>query len=91
MDANRTTAAALSYFDDLAAVRNENEIESIIRTLIDRAVRRLHQLCASLFNRGYPGLTQPPLNLQSEEVLSAGVEQQRKATKPANPLSSAEE
>jgi hypothetical protein len=35
----------------------------------ERAVRRLHLLCATLLHRGYPRLTQPPLNLQAEELL----------------------
>jgi RNA polymerase sigma-70 factor (ECF subfamily) len=55
--------------------------------LLDRAVRRLQQLCASLLYRSYPRLTRPPLNLQADEMLGAVVERLLKAlrqTRPAN-------
>src|SRR5262249_47862241 len=45
--------------------------EPVVRALLDRAVRRLHLLCASLLYRSYPRLTRPPLNLQAEELLGA--------------------
>ena len=59
--------------------------EPIVRALIDRAVRRLHQLCATLLYRGYPRLTRPPLNLQSDEMLSAVVERLLKAMREVRP------
>src|SRR6202011_1336630 len=53
--------------------------------LLDRAVRRLHQLCATLLHRNYPRLTRPPLNLQVDEMLSAVVERLLKALREARP------
>src|SRR5262249_20441565 len=53
--------------------------------LLDRSVRRLHQLCATLLHRSYPRLAQPPLNLRAEEMLSAVVERLIKALREARP------
>ena len=50
-----------------------------------RAVRRLHQLCASVLYGGYPRLTRPPLNLNADEMLSAVVERLLKALREARP------
>lgn len=63
----------------------ESPADPIVRALLDRAVRRLHQLCATLLYRSYPRLTQPPLNLQAEEMLSAVVERLMKALREARP------
>src|SRR5260370_42047953 len=52
---------------------------------MDRAVRRLLQFCAALLRRGYPRLTEPPLNLQADEMLSAVVERLLKALREARP------
>ena len=57
----------------------------MIRALLDRAVRRLHQLCATLLYRSYPRLTRPPLNLQTDEMLGAVVERLLKALREARP------
>src|SRR5262249_29763329 len=59
--------------------------ESVIRGLLERAVRRLHLLCAALLHRSYPRLKQPPLNLQAEELLSAVTERLLKALRVARP------
>jgi RNA polymerase sigma-70 factor (ECF subfamily) len=59
----------------------------IVRALLDRPVRRLHQLCATLLYRSYPRLTRPPLNLQADEKLSAVVERLLKALREARPAS----
>jgi RNA polymerase sigma-70 factor (ECF subfamily) len=52
---------------------------------LDRAVRRLHQLCATLLHQSYPRLTWPPLNLQADEMLSAVVERLLKALREVRP------
>src|SRR5437763_13077910 len=52
---------------------------------LDKAVRRLHQLCASFLYKIYPRLTRPPLNLQSDELLVAVVERPLKALRGARP------
>ena len=52
---------------------------------MDRAVRRLHLLCATPRHRSYPRLTQPPLNLQADEWLGAVAERLLKALREARP------
>jgi RNA polymerase sigma-70 factor (ECF subfamily) len=66
-----TTGVVQRYLDALAA---DTPAEPIVRALLDRSVRRLHLLCATLLYRSYPRLTHPPLNLQVEELLSAVAE-----------------
>ncbi len=77
-----TTVVVQRYLDELAG---GSPAEPIIRALLDRAVRRLRQLCAALLHRSYPRLTQPPLNLQTDEMLSAVVERLLKALREARP------
>ena len=79
-----TTAAVQRYLDQLAG---DSPAEPVIRALLDRAVRRLHQLCAALLYRSYPRLTRPPLNLQVDEMLGAVVERLLKALREARPAS----
>src|SRR5262245_46020531 len=71
-----TTAVVQRYLD---ALGGEAPAEPLIRSLLDRAVCRLHQLCASLLHRKFPRLTRPPLNLQTDELLGAVVERLLKA------------
>jgi len=82
MDEEQTTAAVQRYLDDLAG---DSPAEPAVRALLDRAVRRLHQLCATLLYRSYPRLTQPPLNLQVDEMLGAVVERLLKALRQVRP------
>jgi len=82
MDEERTTAAVQRYLDELAG---DAPAEPVVRALLDRAVRRLHLLCAALLYRSYPRLTRPPLNLQTEEMLGAVVERLLKALRQARP------
>ena len=70
MDQGDTTEAVQRYLDELAG---DLSAERVVRALLDRAVRRLHQLCGTLLYRSYPRLTFPPLNLQTDEMLSAVV------------------
>jgi len=53
--------------------------------LLDRAVRRLNLLCATLLQRSYPRLAQPPLNVQADELLGAVAERLLKALREARP------
>jgi len=85
MNETHTTAAVQNYLDDLAGVRGDSPAEPIIRSLLARAVERLHLLCASLLHRSYPRLVRAPLNLQAEEVLSAVVERLLKAMRATRP------
>ena len=77
-----TTASVQRYLDELASAP---AAEPVVRALLDRAVRRLHQLCATLLYRSYPRLTRPPLNLQADELLGAVVERLLKALREARP------
>jgi RNA polymerase sigma-70 factor (ECF subfamily) len=82
MREEHTTAAVQRYLDELA---EDSPPEPAVRALLDRAVRRLHLLCASMLHRSYPRLAQPPLNLQADELLSAVTERLLKALRAARP------
>lgn len=77
-----TTAAVQRFLVELAG---DSPSEPVIRSLLERAVGRLHQLCSSLLFRSYPRLTRPPLNLQAEEMLSAVAERLLKALREVRP------
>jgi RNA polymerase sigma-70 factor (ECF subfamily) len=84
MSAEHTTAVVQRYLDELAG---DAPAEPIVRALLDRSVRRLHLLCATLLYRSYPRLAQPPLNLQAEELLGAVAERLLKALRQIRPRS----
>jgi RNA polymerase sigma-70 factor (ECF subfamily) len=77
-----TTAVVQRYLDELDG---DSPAEPIVRALLDRAVPRLHLLCATLLHRSYPRLTRPPLNLQADELLGAIAERLLKALREARP------
>jgi DNA-directed RNA polymerase specialized sigma24 family protein len=82
MNDEHTTAVVQRYLDDLDG---DSPAEPIVRALLDRSVRRLHLLCATLLYRSYPRLTRPPLNLQADELLGAIAERLLKALREARP------
>ena len=82
MNDDHTTAVVQRYLDELGG---DSPAEPIVRALLDRSVRRLHLLCASLLHRSYPRLTRPPLNLQADELLGAIAERLLKALREARP------
>ena len=82
MSDDHTTAVVQRYLDELDG---DSPAEPIVRALLDRSVRRLHLLCATLLHRSYPRLTRPPLNLQAEELLGAIAERLLKALREARP------
>jgi RNA polymerase sigma factor (sigma-70 family) len=82
MSEEHTTVVVQRYLDELAS---DSPPEPVVRALLDRAVRRLHLLCATLLHRSYPRLTHPPLNLQADELLGAVAERLLKALREARP------
>jgi RNA polymerase sigma-70 factor (ECF subfamily) len=82
MDDEPTTAAIQRYLD---ALRGDSAAEPVIRDLLERAVRRLRLLCATLLRRSYPRLTQPPLNLEADELLGGVVERLLTALRAVRP------
>src|SRR5436309_13116366 len=82
MSAEHTTAVIQLYLNALAG---DQPAEPIVRALLDRAVRRLHLLCANLLHRQYRRLTLPPLNLRPDEMLGAVVERLLKAMRSVRP------
>jgi RNA polymerase sigma-70 factor (ECF subfamily) len=82
MSEEHTTAAVQRYLDELAGAA---PAAPVVRALLDRSVRRLHLLCATLLHRSYPRLTRPPLNLQADELLGAVAERLLKALRQVRP------
>ncbi len=82
MSEEQTTAAVQHYLNALAT---DTPAEPIVRALLDRSVRRLQLLCASLLHRSYRRLTLPPLNLQPDEMLDSVVERLLKAMRSVHP------
>jgi RNA polymerase sigma-70 factor (ECF subfamily) len=77
-----TTAVVQRYLEALAG---DSPPDTIVRALLDRATRRLEALCRNLLVRSYPRLTQPPLNLQPDEMLGAVVERLLRAVREVRP------
>src|SRR5262245_7310114 len=77
-----TTAIVQRYLDELT---REAPAEPVVGPLLDRSSLRLQRLCATLLHHDYPRLTHPPLNLQTDELLSAVVERLFKALREARP------
>ena len=73
------------YLNELAGVPGDAPADPIIRTLLSSSVDRLHLLCATLLYRNYPRLARPPMNLQTEEMLSGVVERMMKALQRVRP------
>jgi RNA polymerase sigma-70 factor (ECF subfamily) len=82
MPEENTTVIVQRYLDELTT---EAPGEPVVRPLLDRAFLRLQRLCATLLHHDYPRLTHPPLNLHTDELLSAVVERLLKALREARP------
>ena len=82
MASEQTSAVVQRYLDALA---QDTPADPVLRDLLDRAVRRLRLLGATLLHRSYPRLTRPPLNLESDELLGAVVERLLKALREVRP------
>jgi len=70
MEEESTTIIVQRYLDVLPT---DADAEAIIRELLDRAVGRLRLLCTNLLYRSYPRLRQPPLNVETDELLGGVV------------------
>jgi RNA polymerase sigma-70 factor (ECF subfamily) len=70
MNEEPTTAAIQRCLD---ALHGDESAEPLIRDLLGRAVQRLRLLCGALLQRSYPRLTQPPLNLETDDLLDGVV------------------
>src|SRR5215470_11712879 len=57
----------------LDALQEGTAAEPLVRDLLERAVGRLRLLCATFLRRSYPRLTQPPVNLETDELLGGVV------------------
>lgn len=68
---NEPTTAVIQRCLD--ALPEGTAAEPLVRDLLGRAVGRLRLLCAALLRRSYPRLTQPPLNLETDELLDGVV------------------
>jgi RNA polymerase sigma factor (sigma-70 family) len=85
MAEDQTTFAVQTYLDELAGVSGETPAEPVIRALIERSLDRLRLLCNTLLLRSYPRLTKPPLNLETDELLSSVVDRLLKALREVRP------
>lgn len=82
MNDEPTTVVIQRYLD---ALQGDADAEPLIRELLEQAVQRLRILCASFLKRSYPRLTQPPLNLEADELLSGVVAGLLKALRTVRP------
>src|SRR5271154_3141836 len=82
MPEENTTVIVQRYLDELTG---EAAADPVVRALLDRAFLRLQRLCATLLHHDYPRLTHPPLNLKTDELLSAVAERLLKALRDARP------
>ncbi len=82
MNEEPTTAVVQRCLD---ALQGDAAAEPLIRDLLERSVGRLRLLCASLLQRSYPRLTQPPLNLETDELLGGVVAGLLKALREVHP------
>ncbi|WP_372720109.1 sigma-70 family RNA polymerase sigma factor [Novipirellula sp.] len=85
MDDDRTTLAVQHYLEELAQLEGDAPVDPIVRELIARSAIRLQLLSGSLLSRSYPRLMSPPLNLQTEELLSAVVNRLLRALTEVRP------
>ncbi|QDU26172.1 RNA polymerase sigma factor [Anatilimnocola aggregata] len=87
MNEGCTTIAVQRYLGELARLDGCEPADPVIRALLDSSVSRLHLLCKSLLLRSYPRLARPPLNLNSEEMLSTVVDRLMRAMREVRPTS----
>jgi RNA polymerase sigma-70 factor (ECF subfamily) len=79
-----TTVIIQRYLD---ALPGDTAAEPVVRELLEQAVGRLRLLCASFLYKSYPRLTRPPLNLETDELLSSVVARLLTALNATRPTS----
>jgi RNA polymerase sigma-70 factor (ECF subfamily) len=85
VDEGLTTAAVQRHLGELARLEGNAPAAPILRALVESSASRLHLLCRTLLVRSYPRLARPPLNLESEELLSAVVDRLLRAMQEIRP------
>jgi RNA polymerase sigma factor (sigma-70 family) len=86
VEQGHTTAAVQQYLNELAdGSSGAPPADSVVRSLIARSVARLEMLCGVMLHRSYPRLTQPPVNLEVEDLLNAVVIRLIKAMQSVRP------
>jgi RNA polymerase sigma-70 factor (ECF subfamily) len=84
MSEDDTTAAVERYLDEL---RGNSPAEPIDRALLDRVVRRLYLLCATLLYRSDPRMTRPTLSVHVDELVGTVADRLHNAVLEARPES----
>jgi RNA polymerase sigma-70 factor (ECF subfamily) len=84
MNEEPTTVVIQRYLD---ARPGDAAVEPIVRELLEQAAGCLRLLCATFLNKSYTRLTRPPVNMETDELLSAVVERLLKALREARPAS----
>lgn len=82
MQEEPTTVVIQRYLD---ALPGDPAAEPVIRELLEQAVGRLRLLCGALLHRGYPRLARPPVNLETDDLLSGVVAGLLTALRTARP------
>src|SRR6266576_3269096 len=85
MGDDQTTEVVQRYLDQLAHLTGDAPADPVIRALVARSIDRLHLLCNTMLLRSYPRLARPPVNLQTDEMLSSVVDRLLKALREIRP------
>jgi RNA polymerase sigma-70 factor (ECF subfamily) len=82
MSEEATTVIIQRYLD---ALPGDTDTEPMVRELLERAAGRLRLLCGNLLYKGYPRLTRPPVNLETDELLGGVVARLLTAVRATRP------
>jgi RNA polymerase sigma factor (sigma-70 family) len=69
----RDEATTIIIQRHLDALPGDGAVEPAVRELLQEAVGRLRMLCANYLHKSYPRLAQPPLNVETDELLGGVV------------------
>jgi RNA polymerase sigma factor (sigma-70 family) len=85
MGDDQTTEVVQRYLDQLVGLSADSPAEPVIRALVERSVDRLYVLCNTMLLRSYPRLARPPVNLETDEMLSSVIDRLLKALREVRP------